>query len=359
MKTVLRRVVLAGAVGLVAAHAVPARAHTVGVSRGEYRVSGSSLEADLVFARPELAMALPALDADRDGSVSAGEVPGARALLADVIVRALVVRAASGPCEGRLDETSLTEEDGLLVRAVYRCAGPPTALRAGFVSALSLGHRHIASASGPGAEPVHAVAFESRPDLELPGANGAAAAVTGVAGPLLRLGIQHILTGYDHLLFLLGLILVGGRLRPLLVMVTAFTVAHSITLGLAVLGVWAPSPSLVEPAIALSICYVGIENWFVRDASRRWLITAPFGLVHGFGFAGALKEISLPAADVPLALASFNVGVEAGQLAVLAVILPLVLWLGRKSWFPDAGVKTVSAAIAVAGLCWFVSRLAA
>jgi hydrogenase/urease accessory protein HupE len=179
-----------------------------------------------------------------------------------------------------------------------------------------------------------------------------------VAGPLFRLGIQHILTGYDHLLFLLGLTLVGGRLRPLLVMVTAFTVAHSITLGLAALDVWAPGPRVVEPAIALSICYVGIENWFVRDVRRRWVITAPFGLVHGFGFAGALKEISLPTVDVPLALASFNLGVEAGQLAVLAVILPLVLWLGRRRWFPEAGVKTVSAAIAVAGLCWFVRRLA-
>src|SRR6185503_8851629 len=159
------------------------------------------------------------------------------------------------------------------------------------------------------------------------------------------------------LMFLLGLILVGGRLRPLLLVVTAFTVAHSLTLGMAALGAWAPSPGLVEPAIALSIAYVGVENWFVRDAGRRWLITFPFGLIHGFGFAGALQEISLPSAQIPVALAAFNVGVEAGQLAVLALVLPLLLWLGRRRWLPDRGVKILSTAIAVAGVCWFVSRL--
>ena len=141
----------------------------------------------------------------------------------------------------------------------------------------------------------------------------------------LRMGIEHILTGYDHLVFLFGLVLIGGRLRSLVGAVTAFTVAHSITLALAVLGVWAPSPRIVEPAIALSIVWVGIENFFVKNAEGRWRITFPFGLIHGFGFAGALREIELPRARVPLALVSFNLGVEVGQLAVMAVVVPLIL----------------------------------
>jgi hydrogenase/urease accessory protein HupE len=246
------------------------------------------------------------------------------------------------------------------VRALHECPPGvrPRSVRVNFLGALSLGHRHIASTSLDGAAPRRVVAFEARPEIELGTAVEAVPGATGVAGPLFRLGVQHILTGYDHLIFLLGLILVGGRVRPLLVMVTAFTVAHSVTLGLAVLGVWAPSPRLIEPAIALSICYVGIENWFVRDPGRRWLVTAPFGLIHGFGFAGALQEVSLPAAELPLALVSFNLGVEAGQLAVLALMLPLVLWLGRTAWFPGRGVKALSAAITVAGLCWFVCRVA-
>jgi len=345
----------------IALHAGPARAHTVGVSRGEYHVAGSTVGVDLVFARADLTAAVPGLDADRDGSLSAVEVAGSGRLLEGAIVHALEVRAPSGSCSGRFTNAALTEEDGLAIRAIYQCGGDarPLSLRLGFLGALSLGHRHIAAATAAHTDPVRAVVYEARPGLEVGAPQGPTpGGARSVAWPLFRLGIQHILTGYDHLLFLLGLILVGGRLRSLLVVVTAFTLAHSVTLGMAALGLWAPSPRVVEPAIALSIIYVGIENWFVRDAGRRWLITFPFGLIHGFGFAGALKEISLPSADVPLALASFNVGVEVGQLAVLAFVLPLVLWLGRSRWFADRGVKAMSTAIAFAGLCWFVSRLA-
>ena len=142
-----------------------------------------------------------------------------------------------------------------------------------------------------------------------------------------------------------------------LIVVTAFTVAHSITLARAALGVVAPSPAVVEPAIALSIAYVGVENWFVKDAGKRWLLTFPFGLIHGFGFAGALREIAVPRADLPIALVSFNLGVEAGQVAVLAVVLPLLLRLRRLDWFVPAGVRVLSSGVACAGLVWFVLRI--
>lgn len=171
-------------------------------------------------------------------------------------------------------------------------------------------------------------------------------------------GIEHILLGIDHLAFLFGLVLLGGRLRPILLMVTAFTVAHSITLALAVLGVWTPSPDIIEPMIALSVAYVGVENWFVKDAEKRWRITFPFGLVHGFGFAGALGEIALPSSQVPIALVTFNLGVEAGQVAVLAAVLPIVLYARKKEWFRVGGVKALSALVVVAGGFWFVTRVA-
>src|SRR5437867_3522899 len=180
----------------------------------------------------------------------------------------------------------------------------------------------------------------------------------GIVGPsLFRLGVEHILTGYDHLLFLLALVLVGGPLRSVLGVVTAFTLAHSVTLAVAALGVWVPRPTLIEPAIALSIAYVGIENCVRPDMRRRWRLTFLFGLVHGFGFAGALREVALSAVQIPLALASFNVGVEAGQLAVLAVVLPLVSWLGGRVWFAGRGVQVASIAISAIGLCWFVVRV--
>src|SRR5690606_7734829 len=109
------------------------------------------------------------------------------------------------------------------------------------------------------------------------------------------------------------------------------------------------SPRLVEPAIALSIVYVGIENFFVRDASKRWRITFPFGLIHGFGFAGALEEVALPRAQIPGALLFFNLGVEVGQLAVLAVVLPMIFWLRERDWFEPRAVRVVSGAVALAG----------
>ena len=353
----------AGLLALVAfvLHPASARAHSVGVSRGEYRLSGGGVEAQLVFAGAEVAAAVPGLDADGNGSVSAAELAREGPLLGEAIVSRLELRTPIDRCRGTLLGAALMEQDGLAVRAAFRCgrgAGGLT-LRAGFLDALSPGHRHLVSVKGAGGEVRRDVLYGSHPELRLTAsAGGAAETASTVAWPLLRVGVEHILTGYDHLVFLLGLILVGGRLRSLLLAVTAFTVAHSITLGLAALGVWAPSPRIVEPAIALSIAYVGVENWFVEDAARRWLITFPFGLIHGFGFAGALEEIALPTGQVPLALVAFNAGVELGQVAVLAVVLPAVLWLGKARWFADRGVKATSAAIALAGLSWFVLRLA-
>jgi hypothetical protein len=109
--------------------------------------------------------------------------------------------------------------------------------------------------------------------------------------------------------------------------------------------------------IALSIVYVGVENFFVKDAEKRWRVTLPFGLIHGFGFAGALGEIALPRAEIPVALLAFNVGVELGQVAVLALVLPLILAARKRAWFERTGVKVISAAIVAAGLFWFVTRV--
>lgn len=355
----MRIPVLAGVAGLLALSAAPARAHAVGVSRGDYRVSASTVEVELVFARSELVGVVPGLDQNRDGALSAADVAGEGRLLQDTVVRGLEIRTRSSPCDGVFRSAALTEQDGFVVRALYRCPGEPFSIRLSILESLSLGHRHLAAAITADRETQRAVVYESRPEFTLATASDAPGSgrVGAVAWPLFRLGIQHILTGYDHLLFLFGLILVGGRLGSLFLVITAFTVAHSLTLGLAALGAWAPSPRLVEPAIALSIAYVGIENWFVRGAEGRWRITFPFGLLHGFGFAGALAEVSLPSSQLPLALASFNVGVEAGQLAVLALVAPVVLWLARSRWFAGVGVKAVSAAIALAGLVWFVNRL--
>ncbi|HVK69279.1 MAG TPA: HupE/UreJ family protein [Polyangium sp.] len=344
-----------------------ASAHQVGLSRGEYKVDGATITAEFVFARREVLSLVRSLDEDGDGAISPTEIQHARGALGRAVVDRVSVRAGEGDCPGTLDDAFLVEEDGFSLRAVYRCPAPPRAVRVRLdvLDELPYGHRHIARADA-GAGPTEHVLFGANRELGivgLPGGGGEAPAASKAASKnegffgFFRMGIEHILFGYDHLVFLFGLVLVGGRLRALLLVVTAFTVAHSITLGLAVLGIWAPGGRIVEPIIALSVAYVGVENQLVKDAEKRWRITFPFGLVHGFGFAGALGEITLPRPQIPGALLAFNLGVEAGQLAVLAVVLPLLVTAQKRKWLEKRGVKILSLGIAALGLVWFVLRI--
>lgn len=171
------------------------------------------------------------------------------------------------------------------------------------------------------------------------------------------LGIRHILTGYDHVLFLLSLLMLGGTLRQLVKVVTAFTVAHSITLSLATLNVVALPARWVESAIALSIMYVAAENLWRKDITlrQRWLVTFGFGLVHGLGFASILQGLNLPRANVAASLAGFNLGVEIGQIAIVTTAFLMLLALQRWSWEPVFR-RWVSAGAIVLGLIWFVQR---
>ncbi|MBL8238615.1 MAG: HupE/UreJ family protein [Bryobacterales bacterium] len=172
----------------------------------------------------------------------------------------------------------------------------------------------------------------------------------------LPIGIEHILFGPDHIAFLLALLLPGGRWRALLLIVTAFTVSHSITLALAVMGLVRPVPWLVEGVIALSIVAAAGENLLAkgeRGAGVRALYAAGFGLVHGFGFAGALGEAGLPDVVLGWALAGFNIGVEIGQLGIVVLVVPLLAWLGRR----ESVVRYGSMAIMATGLYWTVTRL--
>jgi hydrogenase/urease accessory protein HupE len=176
------------------------------------------------------------------------------------------------------------------------------------------------------------------------------------AGSFFPLGIEHILTGYDHLLFLLALMLRGGGLWSLLKIITAFTIAHSITLALAALDVVVLPGALVESVIALSIAYVALENLLPRYAvSRRWAVSFLFGLVHGFGFSSVLREIGLPKENLLLSLLNFNLGVEAGQLTVVLLVVPVLMRIRSKSWEPPM-VATISGIILAVGLVLFVDR---
>jgi hypothetical protein len=180
-----------------------------------------------------------------------------------------------------------------------------------------------------------------------------------VAGRFIWLGFTHILPeGTDHILFVLGLFFFSTLLRPLLLQVTAFTVAHSITLGLSLLGVFSLPSRVVEPLIALSIVVVAAENIFFRKLrASRFLIVFGFGLIHGLGFAGVLKGLGLPEGQFFKVLLSFNLGVELGQLAVIAIAASLTVWMWKRPWYFRRVVIPVSALIAAVGLLWFIQRL--
>ena len=172
-------------------------------------------------------------------------------------------------------------------------------------------------------------------------------------------GVHHILIGPDHLLFLIGLLLLGGTVRRLLLVVTAFTVAHSITLALAVLDVVSPPGNIVEPIIALSIVYVGADNLLVRGGRdmRVW-IALVFGLIHGFGFASVLREMGLPSGALGWSLFSFNLGVEIGQVVVAVVVASMLMTLRARSEAVGRRLAVAgSIAVMAAGTFWFVQRV--
>lgn len=175
-----------------------------------------------------------------------------------------------------------------------------------------------------------------------------------------REGIGHIFSGQDHILFVVALLLLGGTLKQLLKIVTAFTLAHSVTLCLAATQTVTLSPALVEPLIALSIVAVGVENLLTKPGQRdsRAALALGFGLIHGFGFAGALAEVGLPKDALGLALGAFNIGVELGQLTLVLTIAPLLALL--RTHRPAAARRAVLAGTTVVillGALWFLQRI--
>ncbi|MEX0347591.1 MAG: HupE/UreJ family protein [Rhizobiaceae bacterium] len=193
--------------------------------------------------------------------------------------------------------------------------------------------------------------------IKLSGGSGKGALATFLR--YTAVGFDHILPkGLDHVLFVLGLFFLSARLRPLVWQVTAFTAAHTVTLALSTLGYVSVSPAIVEPIIALSIVYVAIEN-VISDRLMTWrpLVIFLFGLLHGLGFAGVLGEFGLPETAYLSALIGFNVGVELGQLTVIAIAFALVgYWFGRKSWYRARISIPGSLLIALVGGYWFLER---
>lgn len=174
------------------------------------------------------------------------------------------------------------------------------------------------------------------------------------------IGFQHIVPkGLDHILFVVGLFLLSVRFKALIWQISSFTLAHTLTIFLGALHIVNIPPSIVEPIIAISIFYIGIENIFFKDLNRwRPFIVFIFGLLHGLGFAGILNEVGLPDSYFITSLIFFNLGVEIGQLFVIGICFLLIgAWFGKKDWYRTYLTSPISAIIAIIGFIWFVERI--
>lgn len=266
----------------------------------------------------------------------------------------------------------------LAINAVY-AATLPAAYQSAFVMTDELGNilatrvltreAHSFEVALPSAVVAAETIPSASPPIPIPQTNHATAISPATITPptnttvsfadFLKLGIGHILTGYDHLLFLCGLLVVCRRVGPMLAIITCFTLAHSVTLALAALDLVQISPRLTEPLIAATIVFVGVENFRgAVNTKTRCGLALGFGLIHGFGFATALRETGLAGTGLALVkpLLAFNLGVECGQLAVAAVFLPVLFALRKIPWFARHGVKLISAVVVLLGGYWLVER---
>jgi len=195
----------------------------------------------------------------------------------------------------------------------------------------------------------------TRLDLDLLAAWPGARA--GRFGRILWLGIEHIATGYDHLLFLMALLMGAARFWATVRVVSAFTVAHSLTLALAWYGILAPPARLVEVSIAASIGWVAGENFLGRGGTHRWLLAGGFGLIHGLGFYGALRDLGLVEAGLVMTLIGFNLGVELGQVALVALAWGPLVWWAHRPWY-ERSARAASALVLLVALWWLIERAA-
>ena len=258
-----------------------------------------------------------------------------------------------GHVESRSTES---ETGGTVVLAFDGGIGARLTVRSSVPARLARGHRELLTVRGPdGALLAERMLDDRDGTVNL----NMAPSGSALASQFFALGLRHILTGYDHLVFLAALLLGVRRLTNVVKTVTSFTVAHSVTLALAILGFVRLPPAIVEPLIAMSIVVVGVENLLRSENESRWKLTFAFGLVHGFGFAGALQELGIGAAGIGIAvpLGAFNAGVEVGQIAVATAIWPFVSRLGRAPLARFHLARVCSLLVVAAGAYWLVARI--
>jgi hydrogenase/urease accessory protein HupE len=342
-----------------------AAAHDPGLSSLTIRQRTNGLEATLTLAVRDAAQ-LVELDEDHDGIVTQAEFAQTRSQLETAVVRQLFIApddkvAKLQSVRSRLDENNNVDVCLDFGATIFSSLE----IQSKLITSLPLGHRQYLQVQDLRGRTIFErllSAAANRATMQLSHADASAGAVEAVRPftNFLCLGVKHILTGYDHLLFLFGLLLVARGFFSSLGIITSFTIAHSITLAVATLRVVQIPSRIVEPLIAASIVFVGIENLLRGDIPKaRRMVPFGFGLIHGFGFASALHEAGIGSGTggILLPLFSFNLGVEFGQIMVAGVALPIIWKLRENPMFIARWAPACSAAVVLLGSFWFVQRV--
>lgn len=351
----------------------PAQAHKPSDSYLLVTANGATLTGQWDIALRDLDFAI-GLDADADGVISWGETRARKDAIAAYAFARLGLEADGASCA--LSSTELLidrHSDGAYAVLPFTaaCSAPPRRLTVAYRLFADIDPQHKGLLRLVAGETTTTAIFD--PDQPRQSFDLASASLWRQLADYLAMGVEHIWSGYDHILFLLSLLLPAAALRccgiwtpkrdfrPALIeviqIVTAFTLAHSITLALASLQIVTLPTRLSESAIAFSVVVAALDNIFPLIRGRRWAVAGGFGLVHGFGFATVLIELGLPAASTALALAGFNIGVEIGQLTIVALFLPLA-WLLREQWvYRRAAIVGGSFVIVCIASIWLIERV--
>jgi len=334
-------------------------AHDPGLSSVDITLGAEQSAAKLTFAREEIAGIVP-IDTNQDSQITQVEFDAARPRLEQLARQSIVINVNGTDLQPTKVSAFLGDSNALHLDLLYSSLTEgQIKISAPLIVKLARGHRQFLTLHDRSGRKLSEKLldannnqFESRLDSLFSPADWPA-----TFGQFFWLGVEHILLGFDHLAFLFALLIVGSTLKEAAKIITSFTVAHSITLAMATFNVVSLPSGIVEPLIALSIIYVGVENLFRREVKKRWLLTFAFGLVHGFGFATVLREMGIGSSgSAAIPLLSFNLGVEVGQIAIAALILPLIWKLKAQQIFALRFAPICSLLIAVAGGYWLIER---
>ena len=352
-----------------------ASAHTLSVAHVDVSRRGDAgVVVEVDVALRDLALGMP-LDLDGDNAITWGELQRQRPALEALLVKGVQLDTASAGCPLTARTLGTRNYDGTMYASVA-FDGTCTAdagLRLRYDLIFDQDPAHRAIVTWRLGDQVQADVLKAGTNTARYGAR-VADARGGAFLQFLREGVHHILGGIDHLAFLLALLLpavlvrqdgrwmptprVTGSLRAVAGVVTAFTLAHSVTLSLAALGVLRPNGQLVEIVIAASVLLAALNNIRPVVTGRTWMVALAFGLIHGMGFARALQDLGLPRGQELLALVGFNLGVELGQLGVVAVLFPVLAAIRRQPWYARVAMPALSVLIAVAAVGWIWQRVA-